>query len=331
MADDVEDPRTARELETFTRVLADGGVGSSIASSFTYWTSQHLRPRLLRVFETGDVDDLFAREIAYAHPDGEQMRVLSLGSGDCTTEIQVMRLLTERGCDVNMTCTDLNPVVTAAASERATAEGFGDRISFAALNLNGDFVDGTFHAVMTNHSLHHLDGLEFVFSRVRSALLPGGVFVVSDMIGKNGHSRWPEALPFVENLWNYLPSEKKYNRFAQCYEEKFPNYDCTADDSFEGVRAQDILPLLISLFRFRKFVAYGNIPDVFVDRIYGQNLDPAEARDAAFIDYLEGLNVALINAGVIKPTMMFATLTVDGDEPCTYDWWDPNFCVRVPD
>jgi SAM-dependent methyltransferase len=329
--DDVADPRVARELENYTRVLAEGGVSSSIASSFTYWATHHLRPRLKRVFETGDINDLFAREIASVRPEEGQMRVLSLGSGDCTTEIEVMRLLVQRGNDVHMTCTDLNPVVTAAAHEQAGSAGFGDRFSFAALNLNGDFVQGSFHAIMANHSLHHFEGLEFLLSRAHGALLPGGVFVVSDMIGRNGHMRWPEALPFVENLWNYLPRDKRFNRFAQCYEEKFSNYDCTSDDTFEGIRAQDILPLLTTMFRFKKFVAYGNIPDVFVDRIYGQNLDPEDARDAAFIDYLESLNVALIDAGVIKPTMMLATLTTDGDDLCTYDRWGPEYCVRIPD
>ncbi|MDB5358837.1 MAG: protein of unknown function, putative Methyltransferase [Rhodospirillales bacterium] len=142
--------------------------------------------------------------------------------------------------------------------------------------------------------------------------------------------RWPEALPFVQGAWNLLPKEKKFNFHARCYEYgAFVNYDCTSNGDFEGVRAQDILPLLIDRFGFSKFVAFGNLPDIFVDRAYGKNFSPDDAADRRLIDYLEQLNAHLIDIGVIKPTMMLACLRPEPVD-CLYDRWSPEFSVRRP-
>ena len=48
-------------------------------------------------------------------------------------------------------------------------------------------------------------------------------------------------------------------------EEQYENWDCS-EEGFEGIRAQDILKLLNKNFYFKKFLAYGNLIDIFIDR-----------------------------------------------------------------
>lgn len=132
------------------------------------------------------------------------------------------------------------------------------------------------------------------------------------------------------NLWlrqQKVIMMKKHNHFAKCCEDKYVNYDCTTDDTFEGVRAQDIPPLLLGNFSFRKFVGHGNIIDIFIDRIYGKNFSPVNPSDQRFIDLVENLNTSLIDSGRVKPTAMLATLT---KFPCTcnYSKWLPQFSLR---
>ncbi len=61
------------------------------------------------------------------------------------------------------------------------------------LNRIDTGISGQFDGVMASHSLHHLVELEHIFDWVKEVLRPGCVFAINDMIGRNGHMRWPET------------------------------------------------------------------------------------------------------------------------------------------
>jgi SAM-dependent methyltransferase len=228
-------------------------------------------------------------------------------------------------------CFDLSSFVLDRARAAVDRAGLSTVINLHEVDLNAwEPSVGSYQGIMANHSLHHLVDLERVFASVKSALIPGGVFVNADMIGRNGHMRWPEALEIIESIWRFAPARYKYNHLLRREERDFVNWDCSVE-SFEGVRAQDILPLLVESFAFERFVAFGNLPDVFVDRTFGPNLSPDAPEDCAFIDFLELLNVRLIDAGVIKPTQMFAVMTNGRAEDTSTDrGWTPRFAIRAP-
>ena len=313
-------------------MLSEGGVTSSIPPISTYRSSKFISPRLIDVFGESDITKLFAREMYECYMSIEisvprKFRILSLGSGDCKTEISIVKLLKEFGMEFEFLCTDLNPTVSDFANSQAVAEGVSQFMSFAVVNLNDTFPEGRFDCVLANHSLHHFIELEYIFDQVKVSLREWGRFIISDMIGRNGHARWPEALVFVEHLWEFLPITKRVHTRSGCIHEKYINYDCTISDPYEGVRAQDILRLLLERFCFAKFVGHGNVVDIFVDRIYGNNFSPDSEEDRRFIDYAERLNTSLIDAGIVKPTAMFATLCKNQVE-CIYSRWDPVFSLR---
>jgi len=332
MSTDNYDDRVNAELTNFNKTLTEGGVTSSIPKSFTYWASKYLSPRLVDVFGSAQIENIFANEILECSQkiSRNELRILSLGSGDCVFEKSVHDIIC-RKIKANWTCTDLNPTVSAYAASLISDSGFSGDFKFHTVDLNKNFVSGKYDVIIVNHALHHFVKLEFILDSVRDNLDAGGRFVVSDMIGRNGHMRWPEALAVVEMLWEMLPDNYRFNNHAKCIEGRsFNNYDCTTGGDFEGVRAQDIMPLLLERFNFAKFVGFGNIPDVFVDRAYGPNFDCERDFDKYFIDFTEKLNSYLIDRGVIKPTMMIATLANE-DVPCLFDRWLPEFSLRQPD
>jgi hypothetical protein len=51
---------------------------------------------------------------------------------------------------------------------------------------------------------------------------------------------------------------------------------------FEGIRSQDILPLLLEYFHFEVFIPYGNVIDPFIDRTFGPNFDSSREWDRDF-------------------------------------------------
>jgi len=175
---------------------------------------------------------------------------------------------------------------------------------------------------MADQSLHHVTELESLFGQIRQSLRPDGIFVISDMIGRNGHLRWPAALAIVREFWRKLPPSYRYNRRSGRYEAFFEDADCSTE-SFEGIRAQDIVPLLEQYFHFHFFLGFGNVIDPFVDRSFGPNFDPESAWDREFIDQVHRRDEAEIAAGRLQPTHMLALL---GKEPGA----SPGFGVSSP-
>ena len=57
-------------------------------------------------------------------------------------------------------------------------------------------------AFMAHHSLHHIVALETLFGQIVERLEPEGAFITMDLIGRNGHMRWPETLAIVRHIWD---------------------------------------------------------------------------------------------------------------------------------
>lgn len=161
--------------------------------------------------------------------------------------------------------------------------------------------------MIANQSLHHVVELEHLFDQIRFSMSEDGSFIVSDMIGRNGHQRWPEALEVVESIWRDLDEKYKFNNQLRRQEDKFLNWD-SSGAGFEGIRAQDVLPELIRRFSFEFFYGYGNVIDIFVDRSFGPNFDPEDAADRALIDKIQAMDIEMLGDGRLTPTHMFAVM-----------------------
>lgn len=297
---------------------------------FHYWAGRYLAPALTDIFGTADPVQIFANAFAECAPEQQRAVFLSIGSGDCSIEVDIAQRLKRAGMDVVIECTELSPVLLDRGRKAASDANVGDGLLFTEVDINQWRPARRYAAAMAHHSLHHIVELEHVFDQVQLALIPGGRFVISDMIGRNGHMRWPEALTLVEAIWSTLPDSKKYNQQLKRLERTFVNWDCSGE-GFEGVRAQDILRLLVERFDFDKFIAFGNLTDVFVDRSFGHNYDADSAANREFIDRLHTVNELLIDLGVLKPTMVIATMSCQGDcsqDPVCYRGWQPRFCIR---
>jgi len=149
-----------------------------------------------------------------------------------------------------------------------------------------------------------------LFDHISRALPAHGRFIVSDMIGRNGHMRWPEALAIVNEYWAELPPSYRYDRQRFLQLDAFENWDC-AQDGFEGIRAQDILPLLVDRFSFEAFLAFANVIDPFVERSFGPNFSVDREWDREFIDRVHARDEQELSAGRIKPTHLFAVMCND--------------------
>ncbi|MEP6717421.1 MAG: class I SAM-dependent methyltransferase [Terriglobia bacterium] len=293
---------------------------------FHYWSTHHVLPALNALGVAGPTD-LFLQNLVQETPG--RRRFASLGAGNCDLEISLALALRKAGHDdFVLDCLELNPAMLERARLSARRAGVEDLLAFVQSDLNHWIPQAEYDAVIANQSLHHVLSLESLFGEIKRALRPGGRFVISDIIGRNGHLRWPEALEIVHEFWRKLPPSYRWNRRALCYEEIFADHDCSCE-GFEGVRAQDILPLLLNDFHFRFFFPFGNAIDPFIDRSFGPNFDVSRECDRAFIDRVHQCDEAQIASGRLSPTHMMAVVSAEPAECCAFPGnLSPSFCLR---
>lgn len=299
---------------------------------YSYWSNKHLRPKL-ESLGYATPEEMFCHHFERAYKSGQSLHkaFVSLGSGSCATEIRIAQFLLERNCrEFTIECFELNEELLAEGRALAASAGVDAFVHPIRGDFNAWSPDKDYDGILANNSLHHMVNLEGLFDGIQKSLLPTGTFVTSDMIGRNGHMRWPEALAIVHEFWRELPKKHTYNHLLKRYEKLYENWDCSSG-GFEGIRAQDILPLLIAYFEFDVFVPFANVVDPFVDRPFGPNFDQDNPADCAFIDRVHARDHAEIAGGAIKPTHIVAAMCSGRAGLQQYvDGLTPSFSVRSP-
>lgn len=298
---------------------------------FHYWSNRYLRP-LQERFGFTCPEDFFARQIQRQITVlGKPVDIISIGAGNADSEICIARLLRERGLPAfTITCLDITDAMLQRGREAAAQAGLLEHFRFVTADFNQWRPATPYDVVIANQSLHHATNLEGLYAAIHEAIGPTGIFVTSDMIGRNGHQRWPEALQIVREFWRELPKSYRYNLQLHRRETTFKDWDCSLE-GFEGVRAQDILPLALQTFGFEFFLAYGNVIDPFIDRGFGPHFDPDSEWDRAFVDRVHARDEAEILSGAITPTHMLAVMRQDRSViPEVWCHLTPQFCVRTP-
>lgn len=298
---------------------------------FHYWSHKYVRP-MLEEYGASNPEQFFAKylRVGADRCKDEAPTFLSVGAGNCDTEIRIARLMKDAGLEkFVIECLDMNPHTLQRGKEMAERECLIEHFEFRQADFNKWKSTKKYAGVMANQSLHHVMNLEGLLDEVRQALHPFGYFVTSDMIGRNGHQRWPEALIEVHRFWNELPKEYKYNAQLSRHEEMYENWDCSTS-GFEGIRSQDILPLIIDRFKFRIFIGFGNVIDIFVDRGFGHNFRIDKSWDTSFIDRIHAFDEEQLKAGSLTPTHIMAVMTMQDDEMAQYSrGLQPETCVRT--
>lgn len=297
---------------------------------FHYWSQKYLLPKFQALNIPG-VTELFVRYVADACRSqlGEVCYVASLGTGNCEAEIAMAEQLVASGITTfQLDCIEVNPDMLVRGKELASSKQVLPYLRFVEADVKQWRCDRQYSVIVANQSLHHFQDLEVLFEKIRSAIGESGVFVVSDVIGRNGHMRWPEALEVIHEVWRSMPDRYKFNHLLRRHECLYENWDCSVG-GFEGIRAQDILPLLMHTFEFELFFAYGNIIDIFIDRAFGHNFDIQVEADKEFIDRIAELDEELLAAGTIKPTHLIASMRNSSTmNQQVYRHFTPDFCLR---
>ena len=325
-----DDPAYLARLEAEGQTFDHNEDVHDLPDIFHYWSNRYLLPKFT---DLGFVSaaDMMTQGIGrnLGGPEAGVRRIASLGAGNCDFEIDLAKRLLEHGhTNFVIECLELSGSMLERGRAAAEAASVASYIEPVQVDLNAWKPSGAYHALVAVQSLHHVLDLEGVFASASESLAAGGQFLVCDTIGRNGHMRWPEAMRLILEFWRKLPPSYRYNRQLQRYEELYENWDCSTV-GFEGIRAQDILPVLAANFRFDMFLGYGNIIDPFIDRCFGPNFDPKKDWDRTFIDEVHRRDEEGLATGELKPTQMMAALS-SGSRKAMAQGVDVDRFIRVP-
>jgi SAM-dependent methyltransferase len=301
--------------------------------AFRYWAQSYNLPKLNSLGFGSKADFLVEPITGFCsqHPD-QVVGIVSLGAGNCYQEAQIAaRVLAEGHKNFRIDCIELNPHMLERGKQFAAEAGVATNLRFVEMDIN-DWrpTPGSYQVCLALQSLHHFSELEVIFEKVRTSLATKGVFLVDDMIGRNGHMRWPEALVYCEFIWNRIPDRYKWNHQLGRFEARYVNWD-NSEGFFEGIRSQDVLPLLMEYFHFEVFLPDLNITERFTGRAFGPNLDLERHEDRGFVDRVALLDEYLLDRGIVKPTYLLARLRTEPvDQFTCYRHWTLEHCVRRP-
>jgi SAM-dependent methyltransferase len=301
---------------------------------FHYWSNKYLLPKQ-KQFGFTNPDDFFlyfCEKHCSANKHEKQIKIISVGSGNGELEIKIAKELSEKKIEnFIIECMDINKDMLNRTLKLAKENNVDKYIKIITSDFNKwkPNKKNDYSIVIANQSLHHVLELEHLFNSIHQGLNKTGLFLTSDMIGKNGHMRWDEALEALEPYWEELPKEYKYNQMLKRQEKNYINHDCSTE-GFEGIRAQDILELLNDRFNFKLFIPFANIIMVFVDRPFGHNFKTDNSKDLDFIDRVHEKDEELILNGTLKPTQMLAVMTKDevSNMKLVHPTLTPRFCIR---
>lgn len=308
----MDQPSYASRIQAQIAQYAETVDMHELPAIFHVWSHNYIGPGLKHVFGTSSIDEAYALAYIEArHGKTDSGRILSIGSGDGGVELRVAKTLLGRGIsDFTFVCAELSPILLNHFRAAVAREGMDAYFDAVQADLNQIAVPGTFDVIMANHALHHIEGLEALFAYCHERLRDGGILATCDMIGRNGHLRWPEAAAVVQAVWQVLRPEQRYHAQLKRYSDPFRDHDCSKE-GFEGIRAQDILSLLLRTFHPYKFFGTGGIVDLLVDRGYGHGYNADDDNDVSFIRFMADLNEILLDSGVVKPTWTMAYFTKD--------------------
>jgi SAM-dependent methyltransferase len=296
-----------------------------------YWADKYVRP-MLEEFGCSNPDQFFLHSLQEAarRTQNKHPIFLSVGADNCDTEVRLSVALKNAGMqDFTFECLELNPIMLARGAQDAEKSGVAVNMQFTETDFNTWQPSKKYDGVIANQALHHVLDLEHLFDAIKNALQPMGLFVTSDVIGRNGHMRWPEAFAAVQRFWQELPDSYRYNAQLRRLEKRYRNWDCSSE-GFEGIRAQDVLPELLKRFHFKSFIPFANVADIFVDRSFGPHFDPSKEWDRNFIDRVHAFDEKSFQDGTLTPTHLIASMTLSDEGGQFSRGTRPEKCVRAP-
>lgn len=217
------------------------------------------------------------------------VRILSLGSGYCGQEIGLAERLS---VDYEIVCVDINEALFSRAYEIAEERNLNIRFLVEDINFI-QLESNHYDVIMIHAALHHVINLELLFEQISQSLTEQGFFHIVEVVGENRKLIWDENEVLANKLLDLLPPPIIGSTRLKTLPE---------EEGMEGVRQEDILPLLEDWFdplyehkhgAFMRFIC--------THPTLGSALNPADAKIRSWLDFLIDCDQSSVKHGLLRP------------------------------
>ncbi len=264
------------------------------------WTASPVVRRYLHTLVSGNPNCDWLTYVEHEHLPPQMDRALVLGCGSGWLE----RALASRGRFRSIVACDFASETVARARRAAEEEGFR-QIDYMVVDLEHEKLPaGPFDAVFANDVLHHITGLEPLYTRIHAALAPGGRLVFNEYVGPNRFQYSNKHMKVVNRYLRLLPDRLRWDpitgRLLWRRERTDPK-QLAQEDPTEAVRSEEVLPLARRFFRSEKEYLYGG--GLLNPLLFGiiTNFRPGDPWDDMVLSRLCVSEQRLTESGTIEP------------------------------
>lgn len=130
---------------------------------------------------TGDRNIPYEAYISEKYNDGEAKKLISIGSGICSHELQLARL----NPNWEITCLDFSEKLLQSAEETAKKEGLTNMNFLVKDIYQHPLPDEYYDLVLFHSSLHHFKGLDEFIRKVHQCMPVHGKLFINEYVGAN--------------------------------------------------------------------------------------------------------------------------------------------------
>jgi len=238
------------------------------------------------------------------------VRMLSIGSGPGGAEMMIAKNFVG---EYLMDCLDINDESISIGQKKANALNLN--LKFIQQDINKLSLSSEIYDVVFAHaSLHHMLNHEHIAKEIKKAMKANGVYLIYDIIVRNGMLIWDETKPIISSIFSLLPKKYKLNQYAKMkmkmkeYLSSMPDLD-VSKTGFECIRSEEVYPTLKQNFITKIEVPGFSFARRFVDHPFEYNYDVENNPfDKAVLDTIIELDEKFTESHKLKPESVFLVL-----------------------
>ena len=263
------------------------------------WTSSRVVREYLHERVSGNPACDWVTWMLHRHAPGENLRALVLGSGEGWLE----RALAADARIASVTAVDISEAAVERARDAAAREGLAERVRHAVADLERDPLPaGPWDLVLAHDVIHHVRGLESLFSRISDALAPAGRLLFCEYAGparfdygRRREAILDEALMSLPERYRRLPG----SRGLATRGSRTDPGELARRDPSEAIRSDRILPALRAKMKVVEEIPYGG--SLLAPLLYElvANFRDEDPADEAILRALCARESALIASGAL--------------------------------
>jgi len=226
------------------------------------------------------------------------VRALSVGCGFGVIE----RTLRQRDICQLIHGLDIADSAIQAAKQKAEAEGL-QGLTYQVADLNTVTLPReTYDVVYAHASLHHVFQLEHLLDQIKKTLKPNGFFVIYEYVGPSQMQFPQRHLQLADAFLKTIPERYRQMRRKQGVKQEAPRLsleEMNGSDPSEGIRASEIVPLVVSRFEVRHLRYLGGTLLLLIFNEIAGNFNADDAEIMPLVDALIALDNFLIDSAAL--------------------------------